>query len=244
MKQYEAVIKVMEENGGYATLGHLYQHVLNVPNVVWNTKTPFASMRRIVQDDRFFFKIRPGLWALNSHRAAVLKKFAIDEKSSEKKQQEFDHSYYQGLLVEIGNLRGFQTFVPYQDKNKLYLANPLSNYTTLPRFHTFTYDQIVSRAITIDVTWFNERNLPSAFFEVEHTTDFYNSLLKFAELQDFNTDFAVVAPSARFKEFEAKISSSTFKPINGRVKFIDYEKLSVYHAKMYEFRQVQKAVPL
>ena len=32
MKQYEAVIKVMEENGGYATLGHLYQNVLKVPD--------------------------------------------------------------------------------------------------------------------------------------------------------------------------------------------------------------------
>jgi len=61
MKQYEAVIKVMEENGGYATLGFLYQNVLNVPGCNWKTKTPFASMRRIVQNDRFFFKIKPGL---------------------------------------------------------------------------------------------------------------------------------------------------------------------------------------
>lgn len=26
MKQYEAVIKIMEENGGYATLNHLYEN--------------------------------------------------------------------------------------------------------------------------------------------------------------------------------------------------------------------------
>jgi hypothetical protein len=68
MKQYEAVIKVMEENGGYATLGYLYQNALKVLGCEWKTKTPFASMRRIVQDDRFFFKIKPGLWALKSHR--------------------------------------------------------------------------------------------------------------------------------------------------------------------------------
>lgn len=30
MKQYEAVIKVMEEKGGYATLGELYQEALKV----------------------------------------------------------------------------------------------------------------------------------------------------------------------------------------------------------------------
>lgn len=51
MKQREAVIKVVEENGGLATLGHLNQNVLKVPNCEWKTKTPFASIRRIVQDE-------------------------------------------------------------------------------------------------------------------------------------------------------------------------------------------------
>jgi len=244
MKQYEAVIKVMEENDGYATLGHLYQHVLGVPDVVWNTKTPFASMRRIVQDNRFFFKIKPGLWALKSHRDIVLKKFDIDEKSSEEKRQEFDHSYYQGLLVEIGNLRGFQTFVPYQDKNRMYLSNPLFKYTTLERFHNFTYEGIVRRAVTIDVTWFNERNLPDSFFEVEHTTDIQNSLLKFVELQDFYTNFSIVAPDNRLKEFEAKLSYTAFKAIKERIKFVDYERLSAYHSKIFELQEVQKAIRL
>lgn len=39
MKQHEAVIQVMKENGGYATFGHLYQNVLEVPGVTWKTKT-------------------------------------------------------------------------------------------------------------------------------------------------------------------------------------------------------------
>jgi len=66
------------------------------------------------------------LWALKSHRDKVLKQFSLDEDSPANKREEFDHSYYQGLLVEIGNLKGFQTFVPYQDKNKVYLSNPFS----------------------------------------------------------------------------------------------------------------------
>lgn len=32
------------------------------------TKTPCATIRRIVQDTRFFFKIKPGLWALKSYK--------------------------------------------------------------------------------------------------------------------------------------------------------------------------------
>ena len=56
MKQHEAVIQVMKENGGFATLGYLYQNVLKIKDCIWETKTPFATIRRIVQDDRFFFK--------------------------------------------------------------------------------------------------------------------------------------------------------------------------------------------
>jgi hypothetical protein len=52
MKKYEAVIKVMEEKSGYATLGLLYQEALNVPGVIWKTNTPFVSIRRMVQDDK------------------------------------------------------------------------------------------------------------------------------------------------------------------------------------------------
>ena len=75
MKQYEAVIEVMKSSGGYATLGNLYQKVFNIENVNWGTKTPFASIRRIVQDERFFFKIKPGLWALKEEKEKVLKLF-------------------------------------------------------------------------------------------------------------------------------------------------------------------------
>ncbi|MEK6681413.1 MAG: hypothetical protein AABY79_05550 [Nitrospirota bacterium] len=49
MKQHEAVIKVMEEKGGYATLGFLNQNVLKIADCEWKTKTPFASIRRIVR---------------------------------------------------------------------------------------------------------------------------------------------------------------------------------------------------
>jgi len=44
MRQYEAVIRVMEEKGGYATLGYLYQNALKVRGCEWSTKTPFASI--------------------------------------------------------------------------------------------------------------------------------------------------------------------------------------------------------
>ena len=77
MKQHEAVVEAMKQNGGFATLGYLYQAALKIPGCDWGTKTPFASIRRIVQQHRdLFFKIRPGLWALIAQRKEVLEKLA------------------------------------------------------------------------------------------------------------------------------------------------------------------------
>ena len=106
MNQREAVVEAMKADGGYATLGHLYKEALKIPGVAWASKTPFKSINRIVQDPRYFFKIRPGLWALLEARD----KLPADLRS--KPKPESDHSYYQGLLVEMGNLKKQRTFVP------------------------------------------------------------------------------------------------------------------------------------
>ncbi len=82
MKQHEAVIQAMEENDGYATLGYLYQTVLKIPGCEWKTKTPFASIRRIVQQNPNFFKIKPGLWALTAKRESVLERFALEKNTT------------------------------------------------------------------------------------------------------------------------------------------------------------------
>src|SRR3989339_749948 len=114
MKQYEAVIKVMEANGGFATLGHLYQNALKISNVDWGTKTPFASMRRIVQTRPEIFKIKPGLWALKEYKDKLPKE--LKPQASQVEKETYSHTYYQGLLLEIGKLQHLDTFVPNQDK--------------------------------------------------------------------------------------------------------------------------------
>jgi len=234
MKQHEAVIKVMEENGGYATLGFLNQNVLKIKDCEWKTKTPFASIRRIVQDERFFFKIRPGLWALNSYKNKLSSEIFPTDIISRLEQEICNHSYYQGLLIEIGNLKKFETFVPNQDKNKRFLGKSLSEIITVKDFYQFGYEHIVRKAKTVDVSWFNTRKMPSYLFEIEYSTDIQNSLLKFTELQDFNTNFFIVADKNRLAEFESKLSLNAFLAIKKRVGFMDYEKLSDWHTKTYE----------
>ena len=69
--QTQQVIDTLRSNGGYATLGNLY-HLVDTTS--WGTKTPNESIRRIVQKSNEFFRIQPGLWALEEVREEVMRK--------------------------------------------------------------------------------------------------------------------------------------------------------------------------
>lgn len=242
MKQYEAVMKVMKENGGFATLGFLNQEVLKIKECEWKTKTPFASIRRIVQDKRFFFKIKPGLWALKTLRNQLPEEIFSSARQSKAKQEEYNHTYYQGLLVEIGNLRKYQTHVPNQDKNKSYLGKKLCEITSMSDICKFTYDHIIKKARTIDVIWFNKRKMPNTLFEVEHSSDIQNSLLKFVELQDFYINFFIVADLVRRNDYCAKLSYVAFDGIRNRTKFLTYDQLSEWHTRTYQIVNLESSI--
>ena len=71
MKQYEAVIETLERLGGVATLGDLNSEVFKIKDCEWKTKTPFASIRRIVQQTKGIYKIKPGLYGLEKYRKQI-----------------------------------------------------------------------------------------------------------------------------------------------------------------------------
>ena len=233
MKQHEAVILTIEKLGGVSTLGQLNQEVLKIKDCSWGTKTPFASIRRIVQQRPEIYKIRPGLYGLVTMKKQNESKGIFVETQKNKNSKEiieFNHSYYQGILLQLGNLRKLETFIPHQDKNKKFLNQTLEEIRTLETIPQFSYSKLVQRSSTIDVIWFNDRKMPHSFFEVEHSTDIQNSLLKFNDLQDFFVRMLIVADKARKEEYEGKIKYSSFKEINNRVLFLDYDSLS----KQYE----------
>ncbi len=232
MKQNEAVILTLEKLGGVATLGQLNQEVLKVEACIWKTKTPFASIRRIVQLDKNIYKIKPGLYGLLKFKTAIEERGIIVETENNKTSKEvieFNHTYFQGLLLTVGNLKGLGTFAPNQDKNKKFINNKnIGEMRTLNILPEYSYPNIVKRSSTVDVIWFNERNMPHSFFEVEHSTDIQSSLLKFNDLQDFHSRMIIVADTVRKQEYLNKIEYSSFKDLRGqnRVSFLDYETLN------------------
>lgn len=227
--QEAQVIEAMRREGGCATFRRLNE-ILDFS--AWKTKTPQASVRRIVQLSAHTFRIQPGLWALEDMREEVLRRFHI-QQGDRRSEEQFSHGYYQGLLVEIGKQRRRTTYVPAQDKARIYLGgHRLGDIVDTVQLPNFCYDVLMKKARTVDVIWFNERMMPSDFYEVEHTTDMKNSLMKFYELQDFYSRFYIVASEARKNEFNDKIEASIFSTIKKRVLFLDYEKVARLHMGM------------
>jgi hypothetical protein len=238
MKQHDAVIQALDRLGGQSTLADLYVETMKIRDCEWKTKTPFASIRRIVQTRPEIFRIRPGLWALRSYQ----KKLGLVEGEGERASGDSiqnSHTYFQGLLVTIGNFRAYQTFVPNQDKNRLFINKPLAVIRTLQELPAFSYDFIVRKSGSVDVIWFNDRQMPDSFFEVEHSTDIHNSLIKFADLQDFNSRMVIVADEHRLREYDDKLEKTVFKEIKNRIKFLGYNAL----VKEYEHEVLKSVQP-
>ena len=232
MKQHEAVIQTLEKLGGKATLARLYREVMKVEDCKWETKTPFASIRRIVQTRPEIFKVRPGLWALENYR----RKLGLEKsRESSKETQEETHAYYQGILISLGNLKGYQTYSPQQDKNKVFIDKPLKEIRTLQELPYFSHNALIKRSETVDVIWFNKRLMPNSLFEIEHSTEIQNSLGKFCDLQDFYARMFIVADKNRRGEFEQKLKYKSFEDVVNRVKFVDYESVT----KQYEVEVIR-----
>jgi hypothetical protein len=238
MKQPEQVIEAMRQCGGFATFGKLNSMI---DFSTWETKTPQASVRRIVQQSPAFFRIRPGLWALTECKDAVLTQFQIKDIEPQK-EDAFSHAYYQGLFIEIGNMKGLTTCVAAQDKNKRFLDKPLKDIASLEQMYEFTYVDILRSAKNVDVVWFNQRRLPDSFFEVEHTTNIEHSLVKFTELQDYYAQFVIVAPNTREDEYVDIINKQVFSAIKTRVRFVDYDSIASQHTKMYELTHLARVI--
>jgi len=154
---------------------------------------------------------------------------------------DLSHTQVQSLIGAIGIKKGFDLWYP--DSDKLKIDNKIVDYSkirkNLPTFN-FEIDNIISE---IDVIWM-QNSKPVSFFEVEHSTDIYRSLLKFCELQDFYTKYFVVADTVRKRDYEEKVSATAFSPIQNRIKFMSYDQLSEWHERSFQVVNVERGIGL
>lgn len=231
----EAIEQVMLGNGYFAPLKLLHEEAPKLKP--FYGKTPHQTINERVQRDARFTRIVPGVWALSRFLDKLPDHLNPKVERTEDAKQQITHSLVQGMLIEIGNIQGYKTYT--SDKNSLFLMQKLYELTGLQEIPRFSYDHIIQSTKHIDVIWFNARLFPSNVIEVEHTTDFKNSLIKFVELQDFQTIMTIVAPKDRFERYKVEISKAAFTNISKRVSFISYEKVEGLYNNQKEFREFQ-----
>jgi len=227
--QWMQVVSTLEDLGGIATLSQVNRALLSPGGdaTKWLTKTPEATIRRIVRNTPdHIHPLKPGLYCLQELAAKYEEEYGLPQEGDiSPKAEERNHWYYQGLLVELGKARNYKTYVPAQDKNKTFGNQKLGDVCDITRLPNFSYQSFMRRARTVDVIWFNRRDMPAKMFEVEMSTDMLNSLTKFNELRDFYTNLKIVAPAPRRGHFIDRIGMDTFHEIHGRVKFMGIDEL-------------------
>jgi len=122
---------------------------------------------------------------------SLLSRTSLPERST---PEESFHSVLQGRLVEIGNVRGFQTFCP--NKSKRFNNRRLGEIASLsdcPKLEFSDY-QILRQ---IDVLWFKDKGsylVPEYAFEVELSTGVWSGVGRMATLIDYaNVRFYVIS---------------------------------------------------
>ena len=227
--QWKQVVAALDELGGIATLTQLNRYLLAPGGdaTKWATKTPEATIRRIVRNTPDYIHVlKLGLYCLQRLATTFEKDYALPQEGDVPvNAAEHNHWYYQGLLLEIGNARNYKTYLPSQDRNRTFGYHKLGDVCDVTRLPNFGYPGFLRRARTVDVIWFNRRDMPAAMFEVELSTDMLNSLTKFNELRDFYTQLNIVAPAHRKAHFEDRVKMDTFHEIRGRVKFVSIGEL-------------------
>jgi len=141
---------------------------------------------------------------------------------------DFTHSQIQTFIGSIGVIKGYDIWIPSNDRNKLdwNLTEKFVCSNQLPS----RYGKIEDVVREIDVVWLQRGSSElRAMFEVEHSTPIYSGLLRFNDLylaeRNQKTKFSVVSNDVRRSLFLRQINRPTFRlsGLSDVCNFLEYK---------------------
>jgi len=160
----------------------------------------------------------------------------FEENEKPKTVEESLHSVLQGRLLEIGNIRGYQTFCP--DKSRKFNDKSLEEIASLkncPELQFSDYDLLRQ----IDVIWFKPRGgnfIPEYAFEVELSTGVWSGVGRMATLMDYsNVGLYIIANDS--KKYSQVINS--FTEYQNRYKFIANDLVGELYSAELNLKQLR-----
>lgn len=150
------------------------------------------------------------------------------------------HSIIQGRLLEIGNIRGYETFCP--DKSKTFNEKPLKEISTLtqcPDLQFSNYELLRQ----IDVLWFKSKGnyyIPQYAFEVELSTGVWSGVGRMSTLLDYeNVSLYIISNDKRL--YEKVISTNEYQ---ARYHFVENDALGDLYAAEKSLKELRYEIGL
>ena len=237
MTKVEAIIKLMEDNGGTATWDIIYSNIEKYYPAVKEMKEWQAGIRgvlyREIKNNRNFKKIGFGIFALKEYEEEKVE--AIKEKSPVRM-----HSFIEGICLELGNFEQFDTYTP--DPTATFKDNILlGSLRTMNSLPPFTYQEIIEMVKRIDVVWFNKKGFkfPKRAFEiVDSIGTLGDALARTYQLVEFDLDFHIIGSKENKEKFKGRITKEPFIRLNNRYKYQSYEEIIDYYNKRLELENL------
>lgn len=157
---------------------------------------------------------------------------------------DLSHAQVQTLLGSIGATKGYDIYVPPNDRSKLdwSLTDSFDCRAVLP----FDLEKVHDILAEIDLMWI-ERGAGRlhALFEVEHSTPVYSGLLRFNDVllvsPQLGARFSVVSNDKRRSLFTRQLNRPTFKfsRLSEYCTFMEYANVYSWHQRVRRVQSLQ-----
>jgi len=235
----EAFKKLMEDNGGVASWGYIYENIER-----YKPDAKLGPNWQAVLRGTLYNEIKNG----RNFQQTGLATFALLDYEQEKQINEIKrdevrmHSYIEGIMVELGKYEGFDTYCA--DSSKEFQKNiRISEIATVARddFPPFTYPEINKIAKEIDVIWFN-RDKPQfprrAIEVVDSITTLSKSLNRLYQLQDIReVEFWLLCPKNHQSQVQKAIESKPYSSSKDRFFVRNYDEAMAYHSACLNWKR-------
>ncbi len=225
------------ELGGQGHLSDINRIVKGHPKTKSNP-TWQDTIRRVVRQYKIFEPVLPERSGSYKLVDEIPIKTAQDTFTNE---LDINHGIAQGMLVVIGKIYGYETYVPPRDQTiRKFQGKTLKDFVSVRDCTDIFKGPNITKIREIDILWFIEDDyglFPVYAFEVEETTGVKNGLdrllkipQRFRELKNFKS--FIIAPTENEKSlFDKYINQTPFKAFKEEFIFRFYNELeSLYNS--------------
>lgn len=222
MTKLDAIERVMIDNGGTASWNIIYDNITKyypsaMSSAKWKEGIRGTLLRELPNSTRFK-KIGLGIYAVADYQEDT-KPTAADRVRM--------HSFIEGICLELGNFNNYRTYTA--DPSALYRDNlHLNDFASVKSLPEFSYSEIIHEAKNIDVIWLNPKGLafPQKVFEVvDSVGTLSRAFNRSLQLQNFMTDFYIVAPEKHHEKYLQTINLEIYQLQKERFSFVNYDDI-------------------